>query len=163
MKKMFCLMFTGLMVVCFAMAVSAQDKVAKPAEAKELVKKMIDYAKAHGCEQTIKEINSGSAFKIYKNVFASASTLDGISLAHAKVPALVGKNIMDIKDADGKPFVRLSLERRKKNLTEMLTHEYKWMDTKTNKVETRTMIGIGHACGGSLGDVSFTVTYEGKI
>ena len=163
MKKMFCLMLTGMLVVCFTMAVSAQDKVAKPADAKELVKKIIDYAKANGCEKTFKEIQSGSSFKLYKNATASASTLNGISLAHSKVPALVGKSIMDIKDAEGKPFVRTSLENRKKNLTSLQTHEYKWMDTKTNKVETRTMVGIGYACGGSTGDVSFAVTYEGKM
>ncbi len=163
MKKVFCLVLTGMMVVFFTAAVSAQDKVAKPADAKELLKKVIAYAKANGCEKTFQEINSGSEFKLYKNAFPAASTLAGISMAHSKVPALIGKNMLDIKDAEGKPFVRTSLEKRKKKLSGVSLTEYKWMDTKTNKVETRTMIGDGFACGGSIGDVSFTVTYEGKM
>ena len=132
-----------MLVVFFAVSVQAQDKMAKPADAKDLLKKMVDYAKTNGCDKAIAEIQSGSSFKIYKNAFASASSVAGISLANARVPALVGKSILDIKDAEGKPFIRTSLENRKKNLTEVHLTEYKWMDTKTNKVETRTMVGVG--------------------
>lgn len=163
MKKVFCLVVVSVVVAFFALSVSAQDKVAKLADAKDLVKKVVAYAKANGCDKTFKEINSGTEFKVYKNAFPAASSLAGISLAHSKVPALIGKSMLGIKDVEGKPFVKTSLEKRKGNLDELMITEYKWMDTKTNKVETRTMIGLGHACGGTIGDVSFTVTYEGKM
>jgi len=163
MKKMLYPVLMCVVVVFLAVSVQAEDKVAKPADAKDLLKKIVEYTKANGCDKTIQEIQSGSTFKIYKNAFASASTLAGISLANSKVPALAGKSIMDIKDADGKPFIRTSLEKRKKHLTEVSLTEYKWMDSKTNKVETRTLVGVGYACGGSMGDISLTVTYEGKM
>lgn len=87
-----------------------------------------------------------------------------MSMANVKVPALVGRNILGIKDADGKPFVQMSLDKRKKNFNDpTLETECKWMDKTTKKTETRTLIGAGYSCGGQIGDISLSVTYEGKM
>lgn len=155
-----------LMFVLAATTLQAQEKVATPADAKELLKKVVDYAKANGCEKTFAEINKGTAFKIYKNAYPTATDLNGLSYANVKVPALVGKNLLGIKDAAGQTFVKNGLDNRKahfKDKDNAIVTEYKWMDTKTNKVETRSMIGQGFSCGGKIGDVSISVTYEGKM
>jgi cytochrome c len=160
------LLMSVFMFVLAASTLQAQDKVATPADARELLKKVADYTKANGCEKTFAEINKGTAFKIYKNAYPTATNLSGMSFANAKVPTLVGRNLLGIKDADGKPFVQIGLENRKKNFKEKdsaIVTEYKWMDTKTNKTETRSMIGVGYACGGKIGDVSLSITYEGKM
>lgn len=166
MKKVSMILLMGVLVVFFAVTAQAQDKVATPADAKDLLKKVVDYAKANGCEKTFAEINKGTAFKIYKNAYPSVTDLKGLSYANVKVPALVGRNIIDIKDADGKPFVKTALDKRKMNFKDKdspIITEYKWMDTRTNKTETRSMIGAGYSCGGNYGDVSISVTYEGKM
>lgn len=163
MKKVSTLVLVAILVIFFAASVQAQDKIAKPADARELLKKVVDYAKANGCEKTFAEMQSGTAFKIYKNAYPSSVDFAGKSLANPKVPALAGKNILGIKDADGVPFVKNSIEKRKKNFNDASPTEYKWMDTKTNKIETRSLIGKGYSCGGKYGDVSLSVTYEGKM
>jgi hypothetical protein len=166
MKKMLGVVSLGILAIFFAVSVQAQDKVATPADARELLKKVVEYTKANGCEKTFAEINQGMAFKIYKNAYPTATNLDGMSYANAKLPTLVGKNLMGIKDAEGHTFVKTGLENRKKNFKDKdspIITEYKWMDTKTNKVETRSMIGAGYSCGGQYGDVSLSVTYEGKM
>jgi len=160
--------FAGMIVmialaVFFAASVQAEDKVATPADAKGLLKKVVEYAKANGCEKAFAEINKGTAFKIYKNAYPSATDFSGLCYANPKVPALVGRNILDVKDADGKPFVKNGLEKRKQNFNAESVSEYKWMDTRTNKVEIRSMIGQGFSCGGKYGDVSLSITYEGKM
>ena len=163
MKKMSCSVLMFVLAVLFAASVQAQDKMATPADARDLLKKVVDYAKVNGCEKTFNEIMKGTAFSIYKNAYPTATDFNGICFANPKVPALVGRNLMDIKDADGKPFVKTGLEKRKKNAADTSPTEYKWMDTKTNHVETRTMIGHGYSCGGKYGDISLSITYEGKM
>jgi len=160
------ILMSVFMFVIAASTLQAQDKVATPADAKELLKKVVEYAKVNGCEKTFAEINKGTAFKIYKNAYPTATDLNGLSYANAKLPSLVGKNLLGIKDAAGQTFVKNGLENRKKNFKDKDSHivtEYKWMDTKTNHVETRSMIGAGYSCGGTIGDVSISITYEGKM
>lgn len=160
------LLMSVFMFVFAATTLQAQDKVATPAEAKELLKKVVDYTKANGCEKTFAEINKGTAFKIYKNAYPTATSLNGMCYANAKLPTLAGKNLLGVKDAAGQPFVQTGLENRKKNFKDKdsaIVTEYKWMDTKANKIETRSMIGAGYSCGGQYGDVSLSVTYEGKM
>jgi cytochrome c len=163
MKKISIAVLACVVTVFLAASVQAQDKVATPADAKELLKKVVDYAKANGCEKTFAEMNKGTTFKIYKNAYPTATDFNGLCLANPKVPALVGRNMMDIKDAAGQSFVKNGLENRKKDFNKDNVTEYKWMDSKTNKVETRSMIGRGYSCGGKHGDISLSVTYEGKI
>jgi len=153
----------SVVLVFMTVSVQAQDKVATSADAKNLLKKVVDYAKANGCEKTFAEINNGTAFKIYKNAYPSAATFDGFTYANAKVPVLVGQNIISIKDATGNLVVKMFLERHKINFTDNGVTEYKWMDAKTNKLETRSMIGNGFSCSGKYGDICFSVTYEGKM
>jgi len=160
------MLMSVFMFVFAATTIQAQDKIATPADAKGLVQKVVEYAKANGCEKTFDEINKGTAFKIYKNAYPSVTDLNGLSYANVKVPALVGKNLMGIKDAAGQTFVKNALEYRKAHFKDKdiaVVTEYKWMDTKANKVETRSMIGQGYSCGGKIGDVSISVTYEGKM
>ncbi len=165
-KKSIVILMSVSMLIIAASTLQAQDKVATPADARDLLKKVVEYAKVNGCEKTFAEINTGTTFKIYKNAYPSATDLNGMSYANSKLPTLVGKNLMGIKDAEGKTFVQMGLEKRKKNFKDKdsaIITEYKWMDTKTNKVETRSMIGAGYSCGGQYGDVSLSVTYEGKM
>jgi hypothetical protein len=155
----------ALAVVFLASVVYAQDKVATPAQTRELLSKVVAYAKAEGCEKAVNEINKGTMFKIYKNAYPVVTGFDGTSYANGKLPMLVGQNTLGVKDIDGVPFVKNSLENRKKNFndTSMSPTYYRWKDSKTNKTDTRSLIGIGVSCGGKYGDVSMSITYEGKI
>jgi hypothetical protein len=102
-------------------------------------------------------------FKIYKNAYVSAVSFNGGTFANARMPAFVGQNFICIKDYDGNFFVKISLEKRKRNYNDNSATEYKWMDSKTNKVETRSLLGQGFSCGGNHGEISLSVTYDGKM
>lgn len=162
MKKIIVLLASFVMMFC-ALSVQAQDKVATPADAKALLKTLVEYAKANGCEKTFEEINKGTYFKIYKNAYPAVSDFNGVTLANARLPMLTGRSAMDAKDADGKLFIKTGLAKMKKNWNDNSPSPYRWMDSKTNKVEDRTLIGQGFACGGKFGDVSLNITYEGKM
>ncbi len=161
----FVISVVALAAVVSVSVVQAQDKVATPVQAKQLLSKIVVYAKANGCEKTFNEINKGTMFKIYKNVSYSAVGLDGTQYANMKFPTLVGQNVLGIKDIDGFSFVKSSLDKRKQDFdnNNLSPTYYRWKDSKTEKIGTRSIFGNGFRCGGNYGDVSFSLTYEGKM
>lgn len=56
---------------------------------------------------------------------------------------LVGRNLLDLKDSDGKPFIREILDRSKQ--TERGSIEYRWLNPQQNRVERK--IGLFRAVG----------------
>ncbi|MFO7569688.1 MAG: cache domain-containing protein, partial [Smithellaceae bacterium] len=76
-----------------------------------------------------------------------------------RYPAMVGQNHLGLKDADGKPFIQEAIEKCKKSGSAV--HSYKWMVTKTNTIEDRTMMVEVIDCNGKKVDVG--ISYEGKL
>jgi signal transduction histidine kinase len=98
---------------------------------------------------------------MYKNAYATMGDPSGITVANGRHPFIVGQNHMDVKDAEGKPFIKIDWEDIKKN--GYTQHEYKWMDPKTKKIETRTLKSELVDCGAPRGKLSASITYEGKM
>lgn len=82
---------------------SAEDAMA-------MVQRAVAYIKENGREKALAEfIGSNPKFKqgdLY--IFVTSST--GTMLAHGTNPKLVGKDLIDLKDADGKLFVKSYIE-----------------------------------------------------
>ncbi len=152
---------TLVSVILLAGQVLAEPKVATPAEVKELYKKAVAYTKQVGCEKAFAEFNDTKSHwnATYSNVYMSAGDWNGITLVQGRYPIMVGQNHLDLKDADGKPFIKEAIEKCQKN--GYAVHSYKWMITKTNKIEDRTMMVEAIDCGGKKVDVG--VSYEGKL
>lgn len=75
-------------------------------EAVALVKKTIAYLKANGNEKTFAEINNPQGQFVDRDLYVFITELGGNTMAHGANPKLVGKKLGEIKDADGKHFVR---------------------------------------------------------
>jgi hypothetical protein len=128
-------------------------------QAQELLNKAKDYAKSVGCEKAFAEFsNPKSPFNTtYEKTYITAGDAKGITLAHGAYPIIVGQNHSDVKDAEGKFFVRQIQENLKKsNRSEI---EYKWNDTKEQKVVVRHQITETFDCGGTRGVISFSVVF----
>ncbi|MGV8059620.1 MAG: cache domain-containing protein [Smithellaceae bacterium] len=129
-----------VMVVMFMASVNvafAQEK-GTAAEAKALVKKAVAFLKANGKEKTMAELNNPKGQFIYKDLYvhmSSFSETTNISIAHPYTPAIIGKNFINIKDADGKEFAK---ELSKVALTKGSgIVEFKWANPKTKKIENK--------------------------
>ncbi|MEY4766299.1 MAG: hypothetical protein RI907_2972 [Pseudomonadota bacterium] len=83
----------------------ANESVATKDEAVAMVKKAIAYAKANGKDKAITEINAKNAMFVDRDLYIYAADEKGNVLAHAINPKLVGRDLNQLKDADGKPFV----------------------------------------------------------
>ncbi len=130
-------------VLVFAMAIMflasvgvavAQDK-GTPAEAQALVKKAVAFIKEVGKDKAIAEFNNPKGKFIYKDLYVWATAMDGTNLSHPYTPALIGKNMMNLKDADGKLFVKERLEIAKAKGKGSI--EYRWSNQQTKKVEKK--------------------------
>jgi len=137
----------------------AQLKAPTKAQAQELLTKTKAYAKSVGCEKALKEFsNTKSTFNTtYENTYITAGDAKGITLAHGAYPVIVGQNHSDVKDADGKAFVREIQANLKKSDHSDIT--YKWNDTKAQKVVVKNQMTETFDCGGALGIISFSVVY----
>lgn len=161
MKKLAVLIAVTISLALTAGLVQAQDKAATPAQAREMVKKAVAYAKQVGCEKAFAEFNTPASLwnKTYSNVYMSAGDWNGITVVQGKYPMLVGQNHSDLRDADGKYFIKEAVEKCKKN--GKAEHEYRWMVTQINKVVPLVLMVEVVDCGGKKVDLG--ITYSGKL
>jgi signal transduction histidine kinase len=71
-----------------------------------------------------------------RDLYAFIYDLKGVSVAHGARPALIGKNLISLKDQDGhyviQDIIRLALEKGSGWIN------YKWPHPVTNKIENKT-------------------------
>lgn len=105
-------------------------------EAQAMVKKAITFIKANGPAKAYPEITTTPTFKD-RDLYVVVYGLDGKVLAHGGNAKLVGQDLIDQTDVDGKPFVKERVELTKKGAP--FWQEYKFVDPLTKKVEPKEM------------------------
>ena len=133
MKKVF--VFAVAMMILAGCGVAMAEEKGTAAEAKAMVKKAVAYVKEVGKDKATAEFNNPKGKFIEKDLYVWATGLDGTNLSHPFTPALIGKNMMNLKDADGKLFVkeRIDIVKAKGNGT----IQYRWTNPQTKKVEKK--------------------------
>ena len=119
-----------------ASSVSAQQR-GTTAEAKKMVEDAIAYIKANGREKAFAEINNPKGRFVDRDLYISVIDMNGVGLARGYEPFLLGKNMIDTKDADGKSFMRERIQRAKSKKSGW--QDYKFFDPLTGKVERKAV------------------------
>lgn len=78
-----------------------------PAEAQAQVQEAVDLIARLGAERAYQEFTHGSTFKD-RDLYITVYGMDGVSLAHGANPGNVGKNLIDMRDANGTTIVKNS-------------------------------------------------------
>lgn len=112
------------------------QKNGTPAEAKELVKKVIEFYKTNGKKKTFTEINNPKGKFVYGDLYIFVYDLKGKCVAHGGMPSMIGKDLSELKDADGKPFVKERLEIIKSKGSGW--QNYKWTNPVDKAIEEKT-------------------------
>ncbi len=115
----------------------AADGGATAEQATEMVKKGIAYIKAHGTEKGYAEITSKTSQFKYQDLYLVVYGLDGVVHAHGANEKMVGRNLIDLKDVDGKPFVKERVELGKQKTS--FWQDYKFTNPENKKIEPKTM------------------------
>jgi len=121
MKKILAFLAT-FAVALAAHAADADANRATPAEAEAIVKKAIVYYKKNGKEKALPEYMKNPGPFIDRDLYVTVYDMQGNDLAHIN-PKMVGKNMLDLRDADGKYHIKERMEAAK-------TKESGWQDFK---------------------------------
>jgi len=105
-------------------------------EAKGFVMKATSFLKANGKERTLAELNNPKGQFVKGEVYVVALDLNATVLAHPINPKIVGINVLDVPDPDGKMFRREIIETAKTKGEGWVDFKYK--NPVSNKVESKT-------------------------
>jgi len=143
---------TAVLALCFlAMPAMASDR-GTAEEAQAMVMKAIEYYNEHGQEEAFKAFEDQEGKFRDRDLYVFVMEHKGLMVSHGGNPGLVGKNIYELKDADGNFFSQ--------KFEEVATSEegegwvdYKWPNPQTKKVENKStfikdlgnglMVGVG--------------------
>lgn len=132
-----------------AFAAAAQGD-ATPEEATAMVKKAVAHIKASGKDKAYADITAkGGAFSS-GDLYITVYGLDGTVRAHGANEKMVGKNLIELKDVDGKAFVKERVELAATKAS--FWQDYKFTNPVTKKIEPKSMycekLEDSAVCGG---------------
>jgi cytochrome c len=103
-------------------------------EAKALGEKAAAYVKANGKDKAIAEFNNPTGLWVKGSLYVVLQDFKGVVLANGGNTGLVGQNHFELKDPNGKYFVKESVEIAKKGSGWL---EYSWVNPITKKVQPK--------------------------
>lgn len=127
MAVIICLLTTGF--------VYAQEKgTAK--EAQDLVAKAVAYYKANGKDKTFAAINEPKGQFTKKDLYVFAFDMNTTCLAHGANKGLIGKNLKELKDSNGKQFMNQMTQDAKSKGKGWI--DYSWTNPVSKKIEPKS-------------------------
>lgn len=110
---------------------------ATKAEAEALVAKAVSFLKANGPEKAYDAFTNSPAFKD-RELYVIVYDLTGKNLAHGANPKLVGKDLIGLKDPDGKLLNQILVDLAKQK-GKGWSEEFKFRNPVTNELQRRTV------------------------
>ena len=105
-------------------------------EAVAMVKRVQAKFKAEGAEATFKAVSDKSVPEFHdRDLYPFIYDMEGVNVAHGARPALIGKNLITLKDQDGKFLVRDMRDIAKTRGSGW--YDYKWPNPLNNKIEDK--------------------------
>jgi cytochrome c len=135
MKRKLMMVLTLSALAANGAVLASEGATAKQAEA--MVKKGVAFIKAHGNDKGYGEITSKTSQFKDRDLYLVVYGLDGKVWAHGANEKMVGRVLIDLKDVDGKEFVRERVELGKAK--QSFWQDYKFTNPVTRKVEPKTM------------------------
>ncbi len=102
-----------------------------------MVKSGVAYIKTHGQDKGYAEISNRQGMFIDRDLYLVVYRLDGVVMAHGANVKMIGKNLIDLKDVDGKEFVKERVELAKSK--GIFWQSYKFTNPVNRKIEPKSM------------------------
>jgi hypothetical protein len=148
MKTLFKGIVIGMAALAFTgITIAAEKGTAE--EAMAMVKKGVAFIKANGKEKAFAEFNNPKGAFIDRDLYVMCYDMAGNNKCHGSNPKLIGKNLLEIKDADGKFIVKSFIETANGGKGWV---DYKWPNAITKAIEPKStyvekvddvLIGVG--------------------
>jgi cytochrome c len=119
-------------------------------EAVAMVHRVEEMFDKDGVDATFKAVDDKSVTEFHdRDLYPFIYDMSGRCVAHGARPALIGKNLLDLKDQDGKFLIREMIDLAKGPGSGWV--DYKWPNPVTNKIEDKTSyiekLGDGYFVG----------------
>lgn len=132
MKKILLFIFSVILV----WGISFAGEFGTKEEAEAMVKKAINMIKTEGREKAFAEINNPKGKFVDRDLYIFVYDLNGKCVAHGFNPKMIGKDLLEMKDADGRYFVKERIEIAKTKGKGW--QDYKFTNPLTKKIEVKT-------------------------
>lgn len=124
-------------LACLAGPVMAQDPAhASREDAVAIVQKAVAAAKAEGKEAVYSAITAKDPRFLDRDLYIFVWDMSANTLAHGANAKMVGKNLADATDTDGKAFAQERLTLAK--TAPSFWTDYKWSNPQTKKIEEKS-------------------------
>jgi cytochrome c len=120
-----------------ALAAEKPDKPGTPDEAVAMVRKAIAFLNANGREKALAEISNPKGRFVDRDLYVTVYDMEGNCLAHGFNPKMVGKNMIDLRDPDGKAFIKERSEQAKSR--DRFWVDYRYINPTTKQIGNKTM------------------------
>ncbi len=136
MKRLFA-MLTSLALGFVGFNVQAEaEQRATTQEAQAMVKKAIDYYKKNGREKALAEFSKPAGPFVDRDLYVTVYNMNADALSHIN-PKILGKNMMELRDADGKYHIKERMEMAQKQSSGW--QDFKFFNPVTKKIEPKKM------------------------
>lgn len=132
MKKVVLLLILQFLAAGF---VSAQER-GNADQAKALVERGLAHIKSVGIDKAAEDFSTKDGKWHEKDLYVFLQKFDGNTIAHGGNKGLVGKNMLDLKDANGQTFIRTMIDTAKSKGSGWV--DYMWTNPQTKKVEPKS-------------------------
>jgi signal transduction histidine kinase len=136
MKKLIAMMIGVGFLVLTAGTITSAAEFGTAAEAEALVKKAVQLIKAEGKEKAFAEISNPKGKFVDRDLYIFVYDMDGKCVAHGFNQKMIGKELIEIKDSDGKLYVKERVEIAKTKGKGW--QDYKFTDPITKKIEPKS-------------------------
>jgi len=127
--------------LAFALALATTtahaDANATKEEAVAMVKKGVAFIRSAGKDKGYAEISTKGGKFSDRDLYLVVYGLDGMVHAHGANEKMIGKNLIELKDVDGKAFVKERVELAQSKGT--FWQDYKFTNPVTKKIEPKQM------------------------
>jgi cytochrome c len=133
MKRLLVVLSVCLFIVAVASPIA---KASTENEAKGMVEKAIAYYKANGKEKAFQEISNKKGSFVKGELYVFVYDMSGKCVAHGFNEKLIGKDLIDMRDPDGKFYVKERIEIAKTKGKGW--QDYKFTNPTSKKIENKT-------------------------
>ena len=127
-------------VLGLGLPAAAQDKSkGTAAEATAMVQKAIAHIKKAGRDKAFADFNNKSGPFTDRDLYVVVYDMKGKVLAHGANDKMIGKDVIELRDNDGKFFVKERVEMMSKGPDAKGWQDYKFMNPVSRQIEPKSM------------------------
>lgn len=107
-----------------------------PEEAIAMVKRAVALINKVGKDEAFKQFNDPSGPFVDRDLYIAVMDAKGTMVSHGANPRLIGKPLIDLKDAEGKTFIKTLVDTAQKDGSGWV--DYKWPNPVTKAIESKS-------------------------